>query len=325
METEDRLSGMDGFWTDTLCAIQGEGSAVVSRNGGSYEMIGFSEKLPNVNKNFLFNSFRKLDPHYACAELLWYLMMTDDTSFLQLFAPGYKRFTEDGVHAFGAYGHRWMRNSTTQTGQLIDVIETLKIHPETRQAIMTMWHGTDLISAKLLNRKDLPCTLTHQFLLRKGYLHLITTMRSNDAWLGLPYDVFCNTQLLKIVADYVGAVPGSYTHQAGSMHLYDKNADAVEEFLAADSNSTVVDTPEDSQFNRLTHLDLSKQVSAAIGYVWRCKQFDWNDDDPLYFTRGTLIADAAFVCAAKFAPEAAEYIHSPMLRMAVEEFQNGKE
>lgn len=315
---------MDSFWADTLMTIQEDGSATGSRNGGSYEMIGFSEKLPNVNKNFLFNKFRKLSPYYACAELLWYLMMTDDTSFLQLFAPGYKRFTEDGVHAFGAYGHRWKTN-TVDVDQLTDAIETLKRHPETRQAIMTMWDGTDLRHARELDKKDLPCTLTHQFLLRKGYLHLITTMRSNDAWLGLPYDVFCNTQLLKIVADYVGAVPGSYTHQAGSMHLYDKNADDVEQFLAADSNATIVDTPEDHQLSLLNCLVLSEQVTNAVNFVKMSYEDGFNSVNLTWMTHGTVISDAAFVCAAKFAPEAAEYIHSPMLRMAVEEFENGKE
>ena len=42
--------------------------------------------------------------------------------------------------------------------------------------------------------KDIPCTLSLQFFLREAsdqlWLHTIATMRSNDAWLGVPYDTF---------------------------------------------------------------------------------------------------------------------------------------
>jgi len=48
-------------------------------------------------------------------------------------------------------------------------------------------------------------------------------MRSNDAWLGLPYDVFCFTTLQKIVAAALGIECDWYQHQVGSMHLYGRN------------------------------------------------------------------------------------------------------
>ena len=324
---------MDKFWIETLLKIDLKGNRLDSRVGWSSEIIGFSETLQNVKENFLFNSTRKLDPHYACAEYLWYLMMTDDTTFLQIFAPGYKRFTEDGIHAFGAYGQRWKDNTggcdscrEHTVDQLTNVIKTLSCHPESRQAIMTMWTGSDLQHAVLVDKKDLPCTLSLQFLLRDGYLNLVTTMRSNDVWLGLPYDVFCFTQLQKLVANQLNVSVGAYTHQAGSMHLYDKNKDQVDEILNKEpidlyyDGSVSTPWPEDKFRGSLCDWELEKQVSyskdfvemSTVGtgeaFISKIKSFD------------TTIGDAAFVCASKWVPELKDCIFSPQLRRAVEVF-----
>lgn len=313
---------MDKLWLDVLCTIEREGVSLYSRDGSSTEILGFSAKLLNVNQNFLFNKIRNLSPYYACAELLWYLSMTDDTTFLQLFAPGYSRFCEDKIHAFGAYGHRWVVNTgSLAKDQLTDAIETLKRYPESRQVIMTMWDGTDLEHAKVLDKKDLPCTLTHQFLLREGYLHLITSMRSNDAWLGLPYDVFCNTQLQKLVADILGVVPGSYTHNAGSMHYYERNFKKIDLILS--SKRETIDVPLSEHHPATSNLEFRDQVIAAICFVNAIANnltASFNELKEFY----TIISDSAFVCASKFKPELAEYIVDPQLKKATEVF-NGKE
>ncbi len=328
---------MDKLWLDILFNIDASGSVELSRNGPCTEILGFSAKLEDVNQNFLFSPIRKLDPYYACAEFLWYLSMTDDTTFLQMFAPSYKLFCEDKVHAFGAYGWRWIINSESRSGstgedarsggdQLIDAIETLRCHPESRQAVMTMWHGTDLIHALALDKKDLPCTLTHQFLLRNGYLHMITTMRSNDAWLGFPYDVFCNTQLLKLIADELGVEAGTYTHNAGSMHYYERNFERIDEILRSDSKvmmKSITELPYGVHKPKVIPDDISNQVTPAIKFVKAMKEIKIDsrvvETVKLYHS---VIADAAFVCAAKWKPELKEHIVDPVLKLAVENFNS---
>ena len=92
-----------------------------------------------------------------------------------------------------------------------------------------MWDASlDLKHAKTLTRQDLPCTIGWQFLLRDGVLHMVCNMRSNDFWLGFPNDVFVNTLVQRYVANELCAAPGSYTHNAGSMHLYDRNLAAAD-------------------------------------------------------------------------------------------------
>ncbi len=319
---------MDNLWVDTLAQIDGEGHQLGSRVGQSSEIIGFSAKLESVRQTFLFNKIRKLSPYYACAEFLWYLSMTDDTSFLQLFAPSYKRFTEDGIHAFGAYGHRWKANARISQGgvitdQLTNVIETLKLHPESRQVIMTMWDGSDLYYAKTLDKKDLPCTLTHQFLLRNGYLHLVTNMRSNDAWLGLPYDVFCNTQLLKLISDIIDVAPGSYTHNAGSMHYYERDFEKIDSILSVTKED--VEAPFSEHRPGTSSLGFKEQVKIVIEFASSCYKdyvpingIPLNEIDEI-LTLHSVLGDAAFVCASKVHKKLVNYIYDPQLRKAVNE------
>jgi hypothetical protein len=62
---------------------------------------------------------------------------------------------------------------------------------------------------------------------------MVTTMRSEDAWLGLPYDIFCNTTLQRCLASELNIGLGTYTHNVGSMHLYEKNFKAAGEAVDA--------------------------------------------------------------------------------------------
>jgi thymidylate synthase len=99
--------------------------------------------------------------------------------------------------------------------------------PTSRRAVIQIFNAED--NAK--RHKEVPCTTALQFLLREGKLHLIANMRSNDAYIGLPHDVFCFTMLQEMVARILGVELGSYRHSVGSMHLYDKNRAAARRYL----------------------------------------------------------------------------------------------
>lgn len=227
-------ANIDDLWTDTIRQLLDRGEPLDSRVGNCVEMLGYSASLANIEQTFLMNSRRKLSPYYGCAEFLWYLSAECNIERIKAYAPQYANFAEDDA-AYGQYGYRWLANLQRRDlgdpvySQLEYTIDLLQQDPNTRQAIVTMWEANDLRHAILRDHKDLPCTLSLQFLLRREKLHLVTTMRSNDVWLGLPYDVFVFTCLQRLVASCLGVLPGSYTHQVGSMHLYDKNAAAARE------------------------------------------------------------------------------------------------
>jgi thymidylate synthase len=111
--------------------------------------------------------------------------------------------------------------------QVANVIALLKKRPSSRQAVIQIFDADDLQSGE----HGVPCTCTLQFLLRDAALHLFVNMRSNDAYLGFPHDVFAFTMLQEIVARSVGVEIGTYIHTVGSFHLYAENDAQAEAYI----------------------------------------------------------------------------------------------
>jgi thymidylate synthase len=151
-----------------------------------------------------------LNPRIAANEVATLVGMTS----LEVMTP--KQLMEYANDGFlhGAYGPRLR-------GQLALAIHTLAADPDTRQAVVTIYDGNRDLGRPDI--KDVPCTLSMQFFIREGKLQMRTSMRSNDAFLGLPYDLhqFCALQC--VVAQSLYLEPGRYTHTVGSMHLYERN------------------------------------------------------------------------------------------------------
>ena len=93
---------------------------------------------------------------------------------------------------------------------------------------------------------------------------MITYMRSNDAFLGLPHDVFSFTMLQEIVARTLSVELGTYKHSIGSLHLYDKNRDAAQRFLDEGWQSTKTPMPPMPAGNPWPAIEFLRKAEAAI-------------------------------------------------------------
>jgi len=164
---------------------------------------------------------RKLSKRVAAAEAIQLIGGFADPQLLLQASPNFARYIEPSGAFWGAYGRRIAFGN-----QLPSVVRKLQADPETRQAIVILWdpqHDNDP------GHKDYPCTLALGFSLQRGKLELDVTMRSNDVWRGLPYDIFQFTQLQLTVANVLQLQPGRYRHHTYSLHLYaDDLDDAVE-------------------------------------------------------------------------------------------------
>lgn len=164
---------------------------------------------------------RKLSKRVAAAEAIQLIGGFADPQLLLQASPAFKRYIEPDGNFWGAYGRRINRSQ-----QLLAVVRKLREDPETRQAIITLW---DPALDNEPDHKDYPCTLALGFSIQRGKLELDVTMRSNDVWRGLPYDIFQFTQLQLTVANILQLQPGRYRHHTYSLHLYaDDLDDAVE-------------------------------------------------------------------------------------------------
>jgi len=111
-----------------------------------------------------------------------------------------------------------------------NVVRLLRVDPESRRAVVSLYSAIDLAQAGTTN--DVPCTCTLHFLRRENAINLISYTRSNDIILGFCYDIFIFTMLQELLAYTLGCDVGWYQHMVGSLHLYGKHEVLADEILA---------------------------------------------------------------------------------------------
>lgn len=164
----------------------------------------------NPLQNILTNQVRKTNKAFMVAEFLWIITGRKDVALPSFYNSQIARFSDNGKEFAGAYGPKVL-------SQVEYVVDCFKKDINTRQAVMTIWERSPGYS------KDIPCTIAFQFLHRDGKLDMIVNMRSNDLWLGLPYDFYNFTMIQNMMAYTLGLKIGRYSHLAGSLHLYESN------------------------------------------------------------------------------------------------------
>lgn len=148
---------------------------------------------------------------------------------LAYYAPRWREFSsDDGIVTGSCYGHRIFGKSLGGRSRWDVLLDLLREDPATRRAVI------DLADDDLLDpvRVDVSCTSTFQVFVRDGRLHTVVQMRSNDAVLGLPYDVFLFTMLQEMLARTLELDLGVYIHGTGSLHLYERHIDLAHRVLA---------------------------------------------------------------------------------------------
>lgn len=170
---------------------------------------------------------------FSClGELMWYLAGTNKLAFIEYYIPEYHA-SANGKIVYGGYGPRLFGKGANN--QVFNVIKLLQTKRTSRQAVIQLFGAADLLEPK----NDIPCTCSMQFMIRNDKLHMFTNMRSNDAYLGLPHDIFTFTMLQEIIARALGVEVGEYKHAVGSLHLYDRDIKSAEQYLSEDWQSEI--------------------------------------------------------------------------------------
>lgn len=202
---------------DTVAPIANTGSQTTTK-----ELLGTSLYIENALANIISHPVRNLNYKFMIAEWLWIQAGRRDVETIARYNKPITVFSDNGATFEGAYGPRLQ-------DQWMYIVGTLSGDLASRRAVTTIWTPNPRPT------KDYPCTLSAQFIVRRGKLHSIWTMRSNDLWLGLPYDFFNFSMLTNNLAAVIGGLEiGSLTLNCGSSHLYEPNwiqaADVVDEW-----------------------------------------------------------------------------------------------
>jgi len=216
-------------WHNLVESLVAYGRPHSPRNLASRELIGVQTAVDMV-RPFVQTSDRKLSKVFAATQASHILRGDNSLHGYGEHAKYVERFSDDGARLSGAYGPKVV-------DQIPFVVMKLIEDRDTRQAVMSLWRERPGDS------RDVPCTLSLQFLIRDRKLHCITSMRSSDAWLGWPYDVFDFTMITATVLleyrkllrrkiddrwdDESKVGLGCLRITAGSQHLYESDVAVV--------------------------------------------------------------------------------------------------
>lgn len=197
---------------------------------GSKSIFNASLKI-DVSKYFPVLTGRKMFQKTFDTEFDWFI--NGETNI--------QRFKDAGVKIWDAwadangdlgpvYGHQ-MRNFNDQNiDQMRNVIKSLRIDPDSRRHIISLWNPAQLDQMLLP-----PCYLYFQFFVDNGKLNMFVLQRSGDLFLGIPYDVALFTKILLYVANQVGLEANILELQIVDAHIYNNQHEAIHLYFEQES------------------------------------------------------------------------------------------
>lgn len=240
-------------------ALLDRGSVSNPRSMPVRELLNVDVILENPRNRLLKSEVRKHNYTYAIGEFFWYLRGSNSLDEIRFYLDRMKEYSDDGITLNSAYGYRIFGEKNDFPNQWNNIIEELVRDQDSRRAVITINYSWDMMNPG----KDVPCTLNWQFLIRDERLHMIVRMRSNDSFMGLIYDVYSFTMFQEYMLNQLNIIfdnkikMGKYIHNAGSMHLYERDVEKCKFVLNEYQDFTVA--PQDSFKNidiiNLLHLE----------------------------------------------------------------------
>ncbi|WP_157672093.1 thymidylate synthase [Cellvibrio sp. PSBB006] len=220
--------------------------------GDAREIFGTLLELKNPRSR-LSRTEIKGTPFSCLGELSWYLSGSDKLNHMQYYLPEYRKASDDNETVHGAYGPR-LKRMHKKYDQLEEIVSFLRRKTDSRRAVIQIYDASDLF----YNGNDVPCTTNIQFAVRNSKLYMLTSMRSNDVYLGLPHDIFCFTMIQEIIASRLNIELGTYQHSVGSLHLYGKHEQKAKKFIDEGWQSTT------STMNKMPSVDVTRDVKKFL-------------------------------------------------------------
>lgn len=231
-----------------LAQLMAFGIEAHPRGTTTKELINYNITLLDPRNRLITFPARNTNMKYLLGELIWYFSGSNEPDGILPYSKFWANITNSGeVDGYpqgtvnSNYGNRLFGLSeldsfwsgATPVNQWKETVELLKRDKDTRQAVMNIHVPTD----RHIGNRDVCCTLTLQWFIRASSLHLIVSMRSNDAVLGFTNDVFQFTMLqecmlLQLKEAYPELELGHYYHNTGSMHIYQRHFEMAEAIIA---------------------------------------------------------------------------------------------
>lgn len=185
---------------------------------GTLSIFGYQMRF-NLQNGFPLLTTKKLHLKSIIHELLWFIK--GDTNIKYLNDNGVTIWDEwadasgDLGHIYGYQWRSWPTASGAHIDQLAEVVEAIKINPDSRRHIVSAWNVGDIPGMALP-----PCHVLFQFYVANGCLSCQLYQRSADVFLGVPFNIASYALLTMMVAQATGLKAGELIHTLGDAHIY---------------------------------------------------------------------------------------------------------
>jgi thymidylate synthase len=162
---------------------------------------------------------KKLHIRSIVYELLWFL--NGDTNIKYLNDNGVTIWDEWADEAgdlgpvYGRQWRRWLTPNGDEIDQISKVIHQIKTNPNSRRLIVSAWNVADVDQMALP-----PCHTLFQFNVANGKLSCQLYTRSQDYFLGTPFNLASYALLVHMVAQQCDLGVGDFVWTGGDVHLY---------------------------------------------------------------------------------------------------------
>lgn len=236
------------------------GKTKTDRTGtGTIQLFGMQQRY-DLQKGFPAVTTKKLAWKSVKSELLWFLEGSGDERRLCEILHGTRdesrstiwtgnanadywlpkaKFSGDLGRVYGVQWRNWRTGKVGYTNaspdypvplvvdQLLELVDGIKKDPYGRRHILTAWNPGELSEMALP-----PCHCFAQFDVTDGLLSCQMYQRSNDFFLGCPFNIASYALLTHMVAQVCGLKVGEFIHVTGAAHIYSNHVEQVKEQLA---------------------------------------------------------------------------------------------
>ncbi len=215
---------------DLLNHVLVHGNQKHDRTGtGTISVFGYQMRF-DLNEGFPLLTTKKVHLKSIIHELLWFLQGSTNIAYLKENGVRiWDEWADENGNLGPVYGYQWRnwpKPDGTHIDQITQVVNAIKITPDSRRLIVSAWNVADVDQMKLP-----PCHAFFQFYVADGRLSCQLYQRSADIFLGVPFNIASYALLTMMIAQVCGLKLGDFVHTLGDAHIYSNHMEQVQEQL----------------------------------------------------------------------------------------------
>jgi thymidylate synthase len=196
---------------------------------GTLSVFGYQMRF-NLNDGFPILTTKKIHLKSVIHELLWFLSGNTNIKYLkENNVTIWDEWADENGNLGPVYGHQWRSWDVadgSSVDQIADLIDQIKINPDSRRLIVSAWNVGAIAKMRLP-----PCHAFFQFYVANNSLSCQLYQRSADIFLGVPFNISSYALLTMMIAQVCDLKLGDFVHTLGDAHIYLNHMDQVNEQL----------------------------------------------------------------------------------------------